>query len=383
MKTALCHDISLSDRPNLQNWAQRTEIDLVVVGPEVPLADGLADTFRQIDIPVFGPNSEGAQLEASKVFAKEFMQAAGVPTARFHLVRSVEETLEKAKDFKPPYVLKADGLAAGKGVTLSDSLEELELAAKDLFEKRTLGNAGDQALLEEFQEGWELSYFIMTNGEDFVGLPFAQDHKRLKDGDQGLNTGGMGAVAPVERPELKDEIDQKVVAPILREFKKRKKDGMVYRGLLYIGLMITPSGPSVIEFNVRFGDPEAQVILPLLEGDWGQAFHQIAIGNIPKLFWKPLYSSCVVLAAPGYPVKAAKGKLIVGDVFSESASSYFLHAGTALSESGAWSTNGGRVMNAIGLGSSLQEAVDNSYAQAGKVEWEGLQKRSDIGKKVL
>ena len=381
-RDAVCHQIDISKPSEVVKFALQKEFSLVIIGPEVPLAQGLADALRAENLMVFGPNKIAAQLEGSKVFAKNFMLKAGVPTARSFTVDSVDSTLKKAQAFAPPYVLKADGLAAGKGVSICQDVEALRAAAKEMFEERIFGDAGKQALLEEFAPGWELSYVILTNGSEFTALPCSQDHKKLLDEDRGPNTGGMGTVAPFHIDgELRKRIDEEIVAPCLRAISADK--GMLYRGVLYIGLMITESGPKVIEFNVRFGDPEAQVIFPLLDGDWGQALLAVAQGKINKLSWKSIYSACVVLAAEGYPEYPRKNVPITGDVFAETSSSYFLHAGTDNDKSSLWITIGGRVMNAVGIGSTLAEAIENSYRQAKNISWTGMQMRKDIGKKAL
>jgi len=385
-RIARCHPaISWEKFDDVNALIRREGIDLVVIGPEIPLAGGLSDALRAQGVAVFGPSAEAALLESSKVFSKEFMIEAGVPTARSEVVASVEDVRRAATHYVPPYVLKADGLAAGKGVVICKTMEELEAAAHDLFVKRIFrgpeGDAGSRALLEEFSPGYEISYLVLTNGRDFEPLIPAQDHKRLRDGDEGPNTGGMGVVAPVHiDPALRERIDGEITRPVIRHLEKR---GLLYRGVLYIGLMITPHGPSVIEFNVRFGDPEAQVILPLLNGDWAQVFQHIAWGELPRLRWKKMASACVVLAAEGYPDSPVKGAAISGDPLTESESRYFLHAGTQLDASRGWTTVGGRVLNAIGLGDTLSEAVNNAYAQAREASWTGLQLRQDIGAKLL
>jgi phosphoribosylamine--glycine ligase len=307
------------------------------------------------------------------------MHKAGVPTAPSDVVEDVAGTLRAAQKYQPPYVLKADGLAAGKGVYVCATLPELKAAAEALFEQKVLGLAGRKALLEQFQAGYELSYLILTNGSEAQALPIAQDHKRVFDGDEGPNTGGMGVVGPVViSAELREQIETKIVQPTLRNLQG---GGLLYRGVLYIGLMITPTGPTVIEFNVRFGDPETQVILPLLDGDWGQVFHKLGNGELLPLRWNSLHMACVVLAAAGYPEAPEKGTPIEGDVEYQSASSYFLHAGTA-KEGKKWVVNGGRVLNAIGMGSTLKEAIAKAYTQARKASWKGLRMRNDIGAKL-
>jgi phosphoribosylamine--glycine ligase len=393
-----CHPIPWENFDQLRSLIRRERIDLVVVGPEIPLAGGLANALRAEGIKVFGPNAEGARLEASKIFSKEFMVEAGARTARFHIVNSVEATRQAARDFAPPYVLKADGLAAGKGVFICKTQDELLAAAHSIFDERSLGDAGDRALLEEFQPGYEISYLILTDGESFEPLVLAQDHKRLLDDDRGPNTGGMGVVAPVEIDSaLRERIDREIVAPVLKTMRKR---GFLYRGVLYIGLMITSDGPSVLEFNVRFGDPEAQALLPLLDGDWGAVFAEIAEGRVPKLKWKKAASACVVLAAEGYPDHPVKGVAIEGDLSELAPGSdltgYFLHAGTQAaggaqamggalgtdSKATGFATGGGRVLNAVGLGATLADALTNAYRIASRVSWPGMQYRRDIGAKV-
>ncbi len=374
---ALCHSLEKVDGPRVIELCRRLSFDLVVVGPEVPLAEGLADELRKEGIVVFGPSQAAARLEASKIFAKQFMVRAGIPTAKFSEVGSVDETLRAADQFTPPYVLKADGLAAGKGVFICDDREELGRAARSLFEQRTLGAAGERAILEQHQPGWELSYLILTNGEAYEALPLAQDHKRLLDGNEGPNTGGMGTVAPLMIDAgLDAQIREKVLDPSVATLKSM---GLLYRGVLFIGVMVTQEGPKVLEYNVRFGDPETQVILPLMDGDWGQVMLAVAKGEMPRLKWRPLHLACVVLAAEGYPEQSKTGVPIQGEIGYQSASSYFLHAGTRRSQEGQWQTGGGRVLNAVGLGSSRSEALHNAYMQAAKVSWPGLQKRSDIG----
>lgn len=380
-REALCHNLSTSDDKAITEFVSQKGIDLVVIGPEVELAAGLADSLRSSGAFVFGPGGEAAQLEASKVFSKEFMNRAGIPTAKSVVVSSVKDVTDALKDFTPPYVLKADGLAAGKGVFICEDEAELIQSARQLFEERSLGNAGLKALLEQSLKGWELSCLCMTNGKDFQELALAQDHKRLLDGDKGPNTGGMGVVAPLQiDSKLREEIRTKVLEPTMNTISSM---GMMYRGIVYVGLMITEDGPQVLEYNVRFGDPEAQVILPLLDGDCGEIMLAVAKGNVPELAWKPLYSACVVLAAEGYPDNPVKNVLIEGDAQAETVSSYFLHAGTKSNGEGQWLTDGGRVLNAIGLGSSLKEARENAYSQAKAVNWPNMLMRKDIGEKVL
>ena len=357
------------------------KFDCVVIGPEVPLAEGMADQLRQKGLNVFGPSQSAARLEASKIFAKEFMEAAGVPTAKHTVVKSVDETLAAVAHFQPPFVLKADGLAAGKGVFICKDELELREAAQKIFVEKVLGVAGETAMLEQFQPGYELSYLILTDGQTYQSLPLAQDHKRLFDGDRGPNTGGMGTVAPLAvDPALHERIHREILQPTVAMLSERK---MLYRGVVFLGLMITDQGPMVLEYNVRFGDPETQVLLPLLDGDWADVFISVAKGRVPSLHWKAkCAAACVVLAAEGYPDHPVKGAVIEGDLSASSHEGYFLHAGTK-AEGSVVKVNGGRVLNALGVGTSVSEAVTRAYAQAERIQWPGRQMRRDIGAKVL
>lgn len=377
---AVCHKVDFSDAKAVEQFIKKYQFDCVVIGPENYLVQGVGDQIRALGVEVVGPSTIAAQLEGSKIFAKEFMVRAGVPTSAFEVVDNVADTLRAAQKFTPPYVLKADGLAAGKGVFLCATLPELKAAAESLFEQKSLGVAGQRALLEQFQEGYELSYLVLTNGSQHEALPIAQDHKRLSDGDEGPNTGGMGVVGPmVIDQSLRELIETSIVQPSVRNLQG---SGLLYRGVLYIGVMVTPKGPTVLEYNVRFGDPEAQIILPLLDGDWGYVFSRLAHGEMAPLKWKNMQMACVVQAAPGYPDAPEKNVVIEGDLGWQSPSSYFLHAGTAKNERGQWVTNGGRVLNAVGMGSSRAEALKAAYAQAKHVAWKGMQMRTDIGAKA-
>lgn len=379
-REALCHDLNWKDSESIIQFCLKTEIDFVMIGPEDPLVAGLSDRLRERGILAVGPSAESAQLEGSKIFAKEFMLSAKVPTSRFEIVSSLEEVRKAAPKFTPPYVLKADGLAAGKGVFICKDLQELESAAHDLFVERILGEAGNQALLEQFMPGWELSYLILTNGKEWQTLPLAQDHKRLLDDDKGPNTGGMGTVAPLMISDnLRREIEEKIVAPSVGELARKN---YLFRGVLFIGLMITPNGPQVLEYNTRFGDPETQVILPLIDGDFGEILRDLSQGKLRQIKMKNLFASCVVLAAPGYPMNPEKNLPVEGNLDASTEFSYFLHAGTGKDSQGHWVTKGGRVLNAIGLGSTIKEALENAYNQSSQAKWMGLQKRMDIGSKV-
>lgn len=388
----------------LLDFAKDARVELIIIGPEQPLADGLADAAREQGFRVFAPSKDGARLEASKIHAKELMQAAGVRTARSFTVSTVEEALQGAKYFQPPYVLKADGLAAGKGVFIDKTLLDLEKSARFLFEEKGLGAAGARALLEEFSPGIELSHLVLTDGHGFISMPSARDHKRLLDNDEGPNTGGMGVVAPVPLDAgLLERIERDVVGPVILEIERR---GLVFRGVLYFGLMLTPDGPSVLEFNTRFGDPEAQVLMPLLDDEagpgWLEALTKIADGSLPKLKWlKNRSVACLVLAAEGYPDRPVKGALISGldedgalvERFVGSSddsgtrlgeSAYVLHAGAKFGPNGDFVTNGGRVMNVVAISDrNMRTAIELAYAAAESVTWKGQQVRTDIGRSLL
>lgn len=373
------HDISLDDHDRILNFAKENEINLVVVGPEKPLVDGLSDLLRKNNIHVFGPSQKGAMLEGSKIYCKEFFENAGVPTAKSTQVFSVEDLLEKSKSFSAPWVVKADGLASGKGVYICESQEDLAAAGKDLFLDKKLGDT--RVFIEEYLSGKELSYLIVTNGSEFEPLPIAQDHKRIFDGDKGPNTGGMGAVAPLK---ISDDLNQKIKTQIVEKtLAQLKKDKIDYRGVIYFGLMIQDSEPYVLEINARFGDPETQVILPLLDGDWVDVFWNISQGVVHQLKWKKLYATTVVLAAPGYPESPEKDIFINGNIFDEKPGAYYICSGVKMNPHSQWVTNGGRVLNAVGISESAEKSIQTAYGYAEKINWRGIQKRSDIGQKVL
>lgn len=351
------------------------QIDFVFIGPEDPLVEGLSDLLRKSNIAVFGPSKEAAQLEGSKLFAKDFMNQAGVPTARAVAVTSVEATLAAAPQFTPPYVLKADGLAAGKGVFICADLAELQTAADKLFVQKIFGPAGASALLEQNLPGYELSFLVLTDGQSYQALPIAQDHKRLRDQNKGPNTGGMGTIAPLQIPEaLRTKILDFVVAPSIAELKKRR---FIFRGVLFIGLMIVDNEPYVLEYNVRFGDPETQVILPLLQNDVASLFYELAQGRLQTLQTNSLAACCVVNAAEGYPDTPVKETPII--LPADTSNRYVLHAGTKKTADGVLRSNGGRVLNVMGVAETLNQAIAQAYAQNAEIQLAGRQFRNDIG----
>ena len=366
----------LSNKENLAGYLKKEGVELVVIGPEQPLVEGLSDSLREKGLKVFGPSAQAAQLEGSKIFAKQFMKEQGIPTASYHVVSSVSETLQASENFFPPFVLKADGLAGGKGVFLCKSRKELEEKSEFLFAKKALGPAGEKALLEDFQSGQEISVFVITNGESYSLLPIAHDYKRLYEKQEGPNTGGMGAVAPVfVSSDLIKNIEELIIKPTLRGLKK---DQYIYRGVLYLGLMVHKNFPKVLEYNVRFGDPEAQVLLPLLDGSWLDVFYQTACGRLPKLKWKNLHSACVVLCSENYPEGPLKEAPITGLIYYKTENSWFIH-GSLNRNNDQWLTKGGRVLNAVALGKNREQAVQRAYEHVKKISWPGMHYRKDIG----
>jgi len=374
-------DLAPDDVEALASWADGESIDLTVVGPEVPLAAGLVDRFAERGLAAFGPTASAARIEASKAFAKDLMAEAGVPTASYRTFRELEPTLEHIRSGEGPVVVKASGLAAGKGALVCENRIEAEDAARTILEDRAFGQAGSVVLVEECMTGEELSVFALTDGERAVPLVPSQDHKRIGEGDEGLNTGGMGAYAPVSlgTPELLDRVQQEILDPTLGALAA---GGARFRGLLYAGLMLTPEGPKVVEFNCRFGDPETQVVLPLLEGSLLEPLRTIAEGGSLE-GWKPRFREgaalVTVLASAGYPESYEKGFPIRIRESMESDDTLVFHAGTRLSEEGDLVTAGGRVLGVTGLGPTLSDAAARSRAGAREIEFQGKYFRSDIG----
>lgn len=378
-----CAQILQIQKPSsseIAKWAQQNEITFVIIGPEKELVEGYADAFRDLGIPCVGPGRDAAQLEGSKIFAKNFMIEFSIPTARAEVVNSVQSCLANLKKFSAPFILKADGLAAGKGVFICKTENELETASRELFELKKLGAAGDQALIENNLPGFELSVIALTNGEDFQILPIAQDHKRLLDSDRGPNTGGMGTIAPIQLdPKLETKIIERILKPTVLGLKKRKFN---YRGFIFVGVMVVSGEPYVLEYNVRLGDPETQVILPLIKNDFAQLMLDLANGSIQKLEKTNQFTACIVNAAGGYPDHPQKGEVIHYDApetLNSASNQYVLFCGVAKNSKNELVTNGGRVLNAIGIGLTKEEALKRAYQLNQKIRFEGRQFRSDIG----
>ncbi|MBN1269989.1 MAG: phosphoribosylamine--glycine ligase [Kiritimatiellae bacterium] len=376
--------IAATDIEGLIGWAARERPDLTVVGPEAPLCAGLVDQFAARDLKAFGPAQPAARLEGSKVFAKEVMQAAGVPTGRAEAFTDSAAACAYARRCGAPLVIKADGLAAGKGVTVCGTVEEAETAIHDAVDHKVFGTAGEKVLVEECLQGEEASILALVDGERVVMLASSQDHKRAFDNDQGPNTGGMGAYspAPVVSESLWPVIREEIFGRTLRELKKR---GMVYRGVLYAGLMMTADGPRVLEFNCRFGDPETQAILPRWEGDILPALVACAEGRLEErhVRWRSEACVCVVMAAGGYPGAYGKGHAVEGLAEAGALPGVVVfHAGTA-ADSGRVVTAGGRVLGVTALGADLRAAADRAYEAAGRIRFEGVHYRRDIAARAL
>jgi len=367
---------------HLITFLKDNQVDLVVVGPEAPLVTGLADVLNKAGIPVFGPSKVAAQLEGSKVFAKDLMKKYNIPTAAYGVFHKVDEAKEFIGQTGAPIVVKADGLAAGKGVVVAMTIEEANAAVEDMLRGNRFGDAGSTVVIEEFMEGEEASLLAFVDGKTVVPMIASQDHKRIFDGDKGPNTGGMGtyAPAPVLTDALRDEAMKTILEPMVEAMKK---EGMPYVGCLYAGLMITPQGPKVVEFNARFGDPETQVVLPLLDSDLGQIMMACATGTLTAdmVKWKDSSAACVILASKGYPETSSKGDVIHGDIKQHDTTIVF-HSGTKLVGE-EYVTNGGRVLGVVGLGKDLRTALDRAYERIEHIDFEGMQYRTDIGAKAF
>lgn len=385
---AECIDIKADNIPGLLDFVRKEAIDLTVVGPEVPLAAGIVDEFKHYKLRVFGPNKSAAQLEASKIFSKQLMAKYKVPTANFQIFDNSTEAKKYLKLHGAPCVVKADGLAAGKGVVVAKTIDQAEEAIDSMLEKKVFGHAGNRIIIEDCLEGQEASILVLTDSKEVVALASAQDHKRIFDHDQGPNTGGMGAYspAPIVTDDLFKEILEKV---IYRTIDGLAKEGIEYQGVLYAGIMLTKTGPQTLEFNVRFGDPETQAILPRIKSDLLEVMLAVSEGKLNKIVktgglkWDSRACTCVVCSAKGYPGDYEKGKEIFG--LGEAAKMediMVFHAGTKL-ENNKILTNGGRVLGVTGLGNTIKEATEKSYQAVLKIAFEGMYYRKDIGYKGI
>ncbi len=378
--------IPASDLDGLLNFARQEQIDLTIVGPEAPLVDGIVDRFEADGLRVAGPRQGAAQLEGSKVFSKDFMQRHGIPTARYNSYGDAGAAAEALRrgEYEFPVVVKADGLAAGKGVLICQDLDESLDAIRLVMEERKFGTAGEQAVIEEFLVGEEVSFMVFTDGSRVLPMVPSQDHKAIYDGDKGPNTGGMGAYSVdwILTPEIREQVLDQVIGATIDGMTA---EGHPFQGVLYAGLMLTAGGPKVLEFNVRFGDPETQVLLPRLESDLLEVFWSIAQGelDLTEVDWVEDATVCVVLAAPGYPGSYQKGIPIQGIEKAEAdPHTVVFHAGTALQDD-VLVSSGGRVLGVTSTAPTLGEAIQRAYQGAEKIEFSGKYYRRDIGAKGL
>lgn len=376
--------INADDLEGLASFSRKKGIDLTLVGPELPLASGIVDVFERYNLNIFGPGKEMAVLESSKVFTKLLSREEGIPTAEFE----VFEDPDKARSFlggrKFPIVIKADGLAAGKGVIIAKNKEEADQAIHSIMVERRFGSAGEKIIIEEYLRGEEASIIVLSDGEDIAVLASSQDHKRIYDGDKGPNTGGMGAYSPA--PVVTEEVLQECISVIIRPaISGMKKRGTPYKGVLYAGIMVTESGPNLLEFNVRFGDPEIQAILPRMKSDLVELVEYCMYRNLNgyTIPWREEVCVCVVMASSGYPGRYQKGKRIYGIEKAQSLGDVVVfHAGTE-KEDGDILTNGGRVLNVVALGDTIEKAIEKVYKGVKCITFEGAYYRKDIAQKAL
>lgn len=393
-QVAECVGLVPTDEKAVVGFCLRERIDLVVIGPEGPLAVGIADALESERIPAFGPHRSAALLEASKAFSKDFMHRHGVPTARFAVFTPGEQLEARAflRHLNYPAVIKADGLAAGKGVVIVETEAEALHTMDDIFSRRIFGEAGARIVIEEFMDGEEASVFAITDGIDYDVLAPAQDHKRIYDGDRGKNTGGMGAYAPapIVTDEVMEQVKREIIEPVLRGLREESR---TYRGVLYCGVMIKNGRARVVEFNVRFGDPEAQVIIPLIEGDFAELLLACATGRLKEKMPVKSFDACavtVVMSSQGYPDQYETGKVIEGlDHFNQKKEIdegvAVFHAATKTDEHGKIVTSGGRVLSvtAVGFGNELKETIASAYRGVNLISFDGAYYRNDIGQKAL
>jgi phosphoribosylamine--glycine ligase len=380
-------NLDISDHSEIIEFCKKNNIDLVIVGPEQPLIEGISDSLLSENINVFGPCKHAALIEGDKAFAKEIMQQANVPTGSYKQfnISIKKEAISYIKTIEYPVVIKAIGLAAGKGVVICNNFDEALESIENCFDKRIFGESGETIIIEEFLTGQEASVFAVCEGYNFVTLPVAQDHKRIFDGDQGKNTGGMGAYAPapIVDPKMLKEIENRIIAPTLKTLAEK---GIPYVGCLYAGLILTEEGPKVIEFNCRFGDPETQVVLPILNGDLLELLYTAAKGKIKRdaISYSGKSAVCVVASSKGYPDNYEKGLLISGIEDAENNGAVVFHAGTKMTD-GELFTNGGRVLGVTSIldGNDLKLCKLEAYEHISKIKFEGMHYRTDISDKAF
>lgn len=381
---AECIDIRPDDILSTVDFVRKNRIDLTVVGPELPLTLGIVDLFEKEGLPIFGPSKSAAEIEGSKVFSKRMMRAAGVPTADAVVFDSREEAISYIKGKAFPVVIKADGLAQGKGVVIANDMNEACAAIDSMLVKGLFGDAGRRIIVEDYLEGDEATFLVFTDGETIVPMVSSEDHKRVYDGDRGPNTGGMGAIAPSPLLDKEGEaiIIERIIRPVIRAMEM---EGRGYRGILYTGLMICKDGPRVLEFNARFGDPEAEAVLPLLDTDIVDIIESIISGRLNQVAvrWKNGASACVVLASKGYPGAYTNGVEIKGlSGINDTDVLMVFHAGTSI-DNGRLVTSGGRVLCVTAVGKDIKDARDRAYSGISKIDFDGIHFRKDIGAKAI
>ena len=377
-------DLALDDIKGLANWAERNQIDLTVVGPEKPLVEGIVDEFTLRGLKIFGPDKKAARIEGSKVFAKEILRKYHIPTAEYEVFTEPAEALNYLEDASYPLVIKAEGLAGGKGVVIATSLKQARAAVARIMEERLFGDAGNRIVIEDFLEGEEVSILVITDGESILPLAPAQDHKAIFDGDEGPNTGGMGAYSPIPiiSKDVLQEIAQKILHPAIKAFRA---EGIKYKGILYVGLIMTSLGPKVLDFNARFGDPESQVILPRLKNDLVDLMEMVVEDRLPEieLEWDERSAVCVVLASAGYPIDYKTGYRIKGLAGLAKYDNVLLfHAGTK-QKGNNYLTDGGRVLGITVLGDGLLDAINQVYSYIDEINFEDMHYRTDIGYRLI
>lgn len=372
-------NLSIKDYKKLAEFAETEQIELTIVGPEAPLSDGVVDIFKARNLNIFGPSKAAARLEGSKAFMKDFLARNAIRTAAYLNTDDYDAAAKFIDSIVAPVVVKADGLCAGKGVIIAQSREEAKAAARDMLSGKSFGEAGKRVVVEEFLDGFELSFFAICDGENFVSLPVAQDHKRLKDNDEGPNTGGMGAYAPspLASPELIKQVEEEVVKPTL---KGMKAEGNPFCGVLFVGLMVVKGVPYVLEFNVRFGDPECEVLMPLIDGDLGEILLNAAKGDLKPVKLKDEFAVGVVMASNNYPFSSSPRAKI--DVKNMPENSHIAYAGVS-EQGGEIYADGGRVLVCVGLGKSIKQAQQKAYELCENVEFDGAQYRKDIAWQML
>jgi len=383
----LGENLSISEYEALADFVDGNGIDLTIVGPEAPLVGGIVDIFQARGLTIFGPTAQAAQLEGSKIFMKNFLARHNVPTAKYIETSSLKEANAFIQRLDVPIVVKADGLCGGKGVIIAQSHDEANQAVEDMLSGDSFGDAGTRVVVEEFLDGYELSVFAVCDGKDYVVLPAAQDHKRLLNNDKGPNTGGMGAYAPT--PLVNDDIyaklDERVIKPTL---KGMEAEGMPFTGVLFIGVMVVKGEPIILEYNVRFGDPECEELMPLLKSPASELFYKAAMGNLKsaKIEFHDKYAVGVVMASRDYPYKSStQAEIIIDDIYHEELreNAHICFAGVSRGDDGKLYASGGRVLVCVGMGESIKEAQQNAYMLVGQIHYVGKQCRTDIAYQAL